>query len=106
MLIHHLAANAGALQMPLLGKRLAGPFPPNQFGMAQLHFLLVEETLGDGEDLLPGAFRRLDKVGVARVFERALNFETVTLDDLRTGTLRDVAIEFYEKVLGIEDRFP
>ena len=103
MLIHDLSVNAGALQMPLLVKSPAAALPPHQLGMTQLNVFLVQKTLGDGEDLLPGAFGRLDEVGVARVFESALDFEVVALDDLQTGALRNVAVEFYEEVFRIED---
>ena len=102
--IHDAAVDGHFLQVPL---RLEDSTPsglPNEFGMAAIGSLFLQQLEGYVENLGADTLFRFDKVGVGGVLERALDLQTGSLQRTLRRCLRLLDSELHEEVLRVEYR--
>jgi hypothetical protein len=98
-------ADGCLLQMPLLRKDALSRPRADQFGVAVLDIVALQQAGCDVEHLLSGAFRSGDDVSVGRVGHRVFDQQPSVAEDGGTVVRIGRIGELDEQVFGIQHRF-
>ena len=101
-----LPADRGRGQVPLLREQRPPAQPADQLGVGVLDVVTLQQPLGDGEDLLPGALGGGGEEGVGGVRELVLDPQPGLQQRPPAVLHRPVVAELHEQVLGVQHRLP